>query len=40
MVSHHFLDSFSILGMLLGTLIVPIAVLGALFFFVRMSLGY
>jgi hypothetical protein len=37
--SHHFLDSFSILGMLLGTLLAPVVVLATLFTVVRAVLG-
>jgi hypothetical protein len=39
MVSFHAADSYSILGMVLGVIAVPIAVLGTLFEVVRVALG-
>lgn len=37
---HHFFESFSLLGMVLGTLFVPVVVLGTIFFIVKMVVGY
>jgi hypothetical protein len=37
---HHFLETFSLLGMVLGTIIVPVVILGTIFFIVRMAMGY
>ncbi len=39
MVSFHTADSWSILGMLLGVVAVPIAILGMLFIVVRAVMG-
>jgi hypothetical protein len=40
MVSLHVPDSLSLLGIVLGVAIVPIAILGALFLIVKTVLGY
>jgi hypothetical protein len=39
MVSFHTADSWSILGMVLGVVAAPIAILGTLFTVVRAALG-
>ena len=39
MVSFHTADSYSILGMVLGVVVVPIAILGTLFAVVQAVLG-
>jgi len=39
MVSLHVVDSFSILGMVLGVVLMPIAILGTLFLIVRAVAG-
>jgi hypothetical protein len=39
MVSLHVVDSFSILGMVIGVALVPIAILGTLFLIVRAVIG-
>ena len=40
MVSLHVVDSFSILGMVIGVVLVPIAILGTLFLIVRAVVGF
>jgi hypothetical protein len=40
MVSLHVPDSLSLLGIVFGVAVVPIAILGVLFAVVRMALGY
>jgi hypothetical protein len=39
MVSLHVVDSFSILGMVIGVVLVPIAILGTLFLIVKALVG-
>jgi hypothetical protein len=39
MVSFHAADSYSLLGIVLGVAVVPIAILGTLFIVVRAVLG-
>ena len=39
MVSFHTADSYSILGMVLGVVVVPIAILGTIFAAVQAALG-
>jgi hypothetical protein len=37
--THHFIESFSILGIVLGVAALPIAVLGTLFLIVKATTG-
>jgi hypothetical protein len=37
---HHLFDSFSILGMVIGVAVLPIAILGTLFLIVRAVTGF
>jgi hypothetical protein len=37
---HHLFDSFSILGIVLGVVAVPIAILGTLFLIVKAVVGF
>jgi hypothetical protein len=39
MVSFHAADSYSVLGMILGVIIMPIVILGMLFIIARALLG-
>jgi hypothetical protein len=39
MVSFHAADNFSVLGMVLGVIVMPIAILGMLFVIARALLG-
>ena len=36
---HHFFDLFSILGIVLGVAVLPMAILGTLFLIVRAAVG-
>jgi len=40
MVSFHAADNFSVLGMVLGVIFMPIAILGTLFLVARALLGF
>jgi len=40
MVSLHMPDSFSLLGIVVGVVVLPVVILGTLFLIVRMAVGY
>jgi hypothetical protein len=36
---HHLFDSFSILGMVVGTFLIPMAIIGGLFLIIKAVVG-